>query len=225
LEFNDGKVMLGRINQLYEVNWQNLLKRISETELKKTLEKSALIAVTNWSSMPELLSIIKGLLEILSHSKTKCDVFFDLADPKKRTEKDISAVLEIIGKFGNRAIFGMNKNESDVICRVLKISENDMPQRAKLIREKLNIKAVTIHPLDGAAVSTKSGTFWFNGPYTENPKLTTGAGDNYNAGFCSGWLSDFSPEECLATGVYTSGFYVRECHSPSRAELIKFMEL
>ena len=205
-------------------NWQNLLKKNSESELKKTVEKSDLIAVTNWSSMPELLSIVKGLLKIFSHSKTKADVFFDLADPKKRTEKDIAEVLMIIEKFGNRAIFGMNKNESDVICRVLKISENDMRQRAKLIREKLNIKAVTIHPLDGAAVSVKGGTFWFDGPYTENPKLTTGAGDNYNAGFCSGWLSGYSPEECLAAGVYTSGFYVRECHSPTRAELIKFME-
>ena len=225
LEFNDGKVMLGRINQLYEVNWQNLQKHISEKELAKLVKKYALIAITNWSSLPELSSVMRGFLKIFETQPFDGNVFFDLADPKKRTGKDISEALSIIGNFGNTAILGMNKNESDVICRVLKISENDIPQRAKLIREKLEIKAVTIHPLDGAAVSTEKGTWWFDGPYTKNPKLTTGAGDNYNAGFCSGWLSGFSPEECLALGVYTSGFYVRECHSPTREELIDFMNM
>lgn len=96
--------------------------------------------------------------------------------------------------------------------------------RAKNIIEKMKITAIVIHPLKGAAVATKDDSSWIDGPYCQKPKLTTGAGDNFNAGFCNGWLAGLTPVECLCSGVCTSGFYVRECRSPNRAELVKFME-
>ncbi|HHE37853.1 MAG TPA: carbohydrate kinase family protein [Candidatus Cloacimonetes bacterium] len=226
LEFDDGKVMLGKINKLTEVNWKNLLQHISKDELKKKFESLSLIGITNWSSLPEMNSIIKGLNEICSEISHRPTVFFDLADPKKRTNEDILKVLSLISGFQENAeiIFGMNKNESDVIARTLDIFEENVISRAGEIREKLEITAVTIHPLDGAVCATENGNFRIEGPYTPEPKLTTGAGDNYNAGFCSGWIYGFSPQECLALGVYTSGFYVRNCYSPTLEELIDFME-
>ena len=226
LEFFDGKVMFGRINLLAEVNWQNLLDHISEKQLIKLMENISLIAITNWSTLLNLNSIISGLSSICSRIDNRPAVFFDLADPKKRSKKDILEVLELMTNFQENAvvILGLNKNESEVISSVLQITETNIVKRAVRIREKLQISAVTIHPLNGAAVAIDKGSFWFDGPFTSKPKLTTGAGDNYNAGFCNGWISGFTPAECLAVGVYTSGFYVRNCHSPNREELIQFME-
>jgi len=226
LEFDDGKVMLGKINKLTEVNWKNLLQYISKDEMKKILSSLSLIGITNWSGLLEMNSIIKGLNEICSEIANRPTVFFDLADPKKRTKEDILKVLSLITEFQENAdiILGLNKNESEVISSILDISEKNIIKRAEKIRKKLNITAVTIHPLDEAVCATENRSFRIDGPYTPKPKLTTGAGDNYNAGFCSGWISGFSPEECLALGVYTSGFYVRNCYSPTREELIGFIK-
>ena len=47
------------------------------------------------------------------------------------------------------------------------------------------------------------------GPFTPKPMITTGAGDHFNSGFCLGKLLGLTTEQCLLTGVTTSGFYVR----------------
>ncbi len=226
LEFDDGKVMLGKINKLKEVNWQNLLRYISKDTLKEIISSVSLLGITNWSGLLEMNSMIAGLNEICSEISHCPVVFFDLADPKKRTKNDIFEVLSLISKFQKNAeiILGLNKNESEVVMEVLDISAENIIMRTEKIREKLGITAVTIHPLKGASCSTKKGCLWIDGPYTPKPKLTTGAGDNYNAGFCCGWISGFSPEECLTLGVYTSGFYVRNCYSPIQDELIEFLK-
>ena len=80
-----------------------------------------------------------------------------------------------------------------------------------------------IHPVDCAACVRNGEYFSVAGPYCENPRLTTGAGDNFNAGFIFGTLQGFPPEECLLLGVATSGYYVRECRSPSVGEARDFL--
>ena len=61
-------------------------------------------------------------------------------------------------------------------------------------------------------------------PGKHNPKLTTGAGDNFNCGFCIGLLAGLEPAELLAAGTASSGFYVRNGRSATNAELSGFLE-
>jgi sugar/nucleoside kinase (ribokinase family) len=63
-----------------------------------------------------------------------------------------------------------------------------------------------------------------DGPFCQNPKLTTGAGDNFNAGFCVGLLAGLEPREMLAAGVANSGFYVRNGKSATSKDLVSFLE-
>ncbi|MFA8434589.1 MAG: PfkB family carbohydrate kinase [Marinifilaceae bacterium] len=226
LEFMDGKLMMGKMNKLPEVNWNSLMEKITRDELKQMVSKSGLITFNNWTMLSEMNTIIEGMLEILSELDQKPGVFVDLADPQKRTDDDIKGVLELIRKLGEQTqmILSMNKNESFIVAGLLNIEEEDVVERAQKIREALNISHVVIHPLHGAAVATANEACWVTGPYTKTPMLTTGAGDNFNAGFCNGWLKGLSPEECIATGVFTSGYYVRNCYSPNREELIGFIQ-
>jgi ketohexokinase len=62
------------------------------------------------------------------------------------------------------------------------------------------------------------------GPFTPKPKITTGAGDHFNSGFCLGKLLGFSTDQCLLTGVTTSGFYVRTAQSPSMPDLVGLLK-
>ena len=102
--------------------------------------------------------------------------------------------------------------------------EEDNRLNAKTIREKLNLDNVVIHPTNSAFLSTKNGVFKVDGPYCEKPKITTGGGDHFNAGFITAKLLGLSEEACLIMAVATSGFYVRNAVSPSFDDLISFVE-
>ena len=78
--------------------------------------------------------------------------------------------------------------------------------------------------LDGCAFGSNEELFWINGPKCEKPKKSTGGGDNFNAGFCLGWLNDLSWGDCVALAVCTSGFYVRNTFSPNIVQLSTFMK-
>ncbi len=227
LEFLDGKVMMGKLQSLRDVNWARLIARVPLDEMKKIVEEVSLIACTNWTMLPFMNSILVGLKEVLRQFKEKKSVFVDLADPRKRTLADIREVLELLGSMQEVAnmILGLNEDEAEQIARVLDIhAELDMKELAAGIKGKIGLHMVVIHPVKEAAVASEEGTFWMAGPYTPVPKLTTGAGDNFNAGFCNGYLGGLPPEQCLATGVCTSGFYVRNCRPPIHQELVEFMK-
>jgi sugar/nucleoside kinase (ribokinase family) len=82
---------------------------------------------------------------------------------------------------------------------------------------------VVIHPRRGAAASTAGETASFAGPFVKQPKISTGAGDHFNAGFCLGRVLGMSLVESLCTGVATSGYYVRTAESPTIQQLAEFI--
>ena len=236
LEFDNGKIICGKCVSLDAVNWENLLSLISREELKKLVAESEFLGFTNWMELPEFNSLLVGFNEILAElaeagsnattTKHKPTIFIDLADPARRPVEEIKEVCGLIMKLEENAkvILGLNESESRQVAAVFEVNEDDFANRASAIRQKMGITAIVIHPLAGASVATKDGSWWIDGPYCQKPKLTTGAGDNFNAGFCNGWLAGLSPVECLTSGVSTSGFYVRECGSPNRTQLVEFMQ-
>jgi sugar/nucleoside kinase (ribokinase family) len=224
LEFFDGKIMLGKMHSMVEVNFDNLMKKMSREELTELLSQTDLIAFTNWTMLSNLNSIIIEFSKIIAGLKKKPLVFLDLADPKKRTQEDIREVLYLISDMEAETILSMNLSESTIISLILGIKEDKLLQRAEQIRENMGIHGIVIHPTNGAAIATEKESLWVDGPYTPKPKLTTGAGDNFNAGFCSGWLAGMSAGESLALGVCSSGFYVRNAASATRDDLRTFMK-
>ncbi len=225
LEFDDGKLMLGKMSNLSKVNWDELLSQISLENITEILKKTDLIAFTNWTMITKMNTFFKAFSDILIKLKHSPFIFIDLADPTKRNEEDIKEVLSQISNLqkSGKVILGLNAHEADIIAKIMNISSDNFKEKCSKIRNELDIYMTIIHPREGATVSSNSGNFWVDGPFCKNPLYSTGAGDNFNAGFCSGLLSGLEPIECLFTGVYTSGFYVRKGYSPSKKELVDFM--
>ncbi|MGM0443431.1 MAG: PfkB family carbohydrate kinase, partial [Fibrobacterota bacterium] len=225
LEFNDGKLMLVKQSNLTEVNWDSLVAAVGRERVAELCTGVDLLALTNWTEIPGMNSLLRGFNEILAESDARPGVFIDLVDPAKRTDTDIREVIDIIVdmQVNSDVILGLNEHESAIIAQLLDIEKEDLTERAAAIRERTGLHLIVIHPIAGAAYSSEQGASWIDGPYTPTPKLTTGAGDNFNSGFCNAWLSGLSHEECLAVGVCTSGYYVRECDSPDTAGLVDFM--
>lgn len=63
LEFDDGKLMLGKLMPLNEVNWDNLLSRVGREELSKIIAQSSLIGMVNWTMLPHMSRIWAKLLD------------------------------------------------------------------------------------------------------------------------------------------------------------------
>ncbi|MDO8685897.1 MAG: hypothetical protein Q7J78_04410, partial [Clostridiales bacterium] len=59
--------------------------------------------------------------------------------------------------------------------------------------------------------------------YISQPKLSTGGGDNFNAGFCWAMLMNMDISSSLIIANAVSGFYVKNGYSPGREEVIDFL--
>jgi sugar/nucleoside kinase (ribokinase family) len=232
LEFDDGKLMLGKHESLGDINWDNLVSRVGRDQLKELMGGCHLIGMVNWTMLPHMSRIWAKLLDevIPNNERHSRKLFIDLADPEKRTAADIMEALKLLSRFQDQVdvILGLNLKESLEIADVLGLpgrtdAEAAIEDNARAIREKLNLACVVVHPRRGAAAATETESARFEGPFVHQPKISTGAGDHFNAGFCLGRILGFSLIESLCTGVATSGYYVRTAESPSAKKLAEFI--
>ena len=151
-------------------------------------------------------------------------------DPENRKKEDILKALKVINFFSSHfnVILGLNLKEAKEIAVILNvIGPNTLISLDKLtekIYDKLSIYSVVIHPVKEASTICNGLYHHTPGPYEPNPKLTTGAGDNFNAGFCLGLALGLSPNLSLVLGTATSGYYVRNGQSPTLEEEIEFLK-
>ena len=231
IEFDDGKLMFGKHLSLREVNWENLLAHVPLERMVKLFNESALVALVNWTMLTGMSRIFEELLgQVMPKVKEPRWIFFDLADPAKRTREDIAAAIGLIAKFQKHAkvILGLNLQEGRQIGEVLGFppceeTHEAVAAHAAKIREKLGVETAVIHPVSFAAAADANGTAAVQGPYIEKPKITTGAGDHFNAGFCIARILGAPLDVSLQIGVGTSGFYVRSAQSPTVGDMVNFL--
>jgi len=234
IEFNDGKIMMGITRYLEDITYGAIVEAMGEGALLDELSRASMVALVNWTMIPNMTQIWEDLLTKALPMLPPLDggrsFFFDLADPEKRSESDLITALRTIAKFQNHgnAVLGLNLAEGQQVSKAFGIDEDgETPESLKAmaakIRRELGIKALVVHPKERAACATKDGEWCVEGPYVENPKITTGAGDHFNAGFMSAQQLGLSPEACLTVGVCFSGFYVRTAKSPSLNDIDSFL--
>jgi sugar/nucleoside kinase (ribokinase family) len=233
VECNDGKLMLGQMRCLDEITYDRICSVMGESSFHAEIEESNLVALVNWTMIPNMTSIFTAITDHVLPKLPPAPeriYFFDLADPEKRSVEDLRAALQAIAKFTpfGRVTLGLNLKEAQQVAPALGLGgvteeETSLREAATAIRTKLNIDTVVIHPRESAASATASGSWWVPGPYTSKPKITTGAGDHFNAGYTTGQLLGLDPEACLAIGVCSSGLYVRTGESPTLGTIETFL--
>ena len=233
VEFEDGKILLGNMASLDNVTMEAILSTMGEGAFLDLLSRADLIALVNWTMIPHMTEIFSVLLDRILPILPPRDqrvFFFDLADPEKRSVGDLQTALRTISRFHpfGSVTLGLNLKEAIQVAKVLDLPEPETDEAglkalASGIRQNLQIGTVVVHPTDSAACATRDDTWWVPGPYTEKPKITTGAGDHFNAGFVTGQLLKLTPEACLTMGVSFSGFYVRTAKSPSLNDMDGFL--
>lgn len=226
IEFSDGKVIFGKMEDLKTLSVDSVLKVIPP--LQSLLENSDLFASVNWTMLPMMNALWeKWSKEIRSQAVGSKKLFFvDLADPEKRSDRDLAHALSLLhdlrGAFD--IVLGLNRREAERVAKVLGLqtpsnTELETSKMAESIHRALQVKSVVIH----SALFSTDGKTIARGPFTSSPQIKTGAGDNFNAGYINGLLSGFSDSLCLEMGMFTAGYYVRNGRSPGREELIALL--
>ncbi|MGJ3241861.1 MAG: PfkB family carbohydrate kinase [Opitutales bacterium] len=232
-EFNDGKILLGSLAPLEKVTYDRIIEVMGEGPFLDLMSRGDLIALTNWTMLPYMTELWNTLTDQVLPNLNRLEgrqFFFDLADPEKRSTSDLQGALQAIKRFqsfGNVTL-GLNFKEGQQVDALLGNAESEpepdqLKAMATRIRNALGITCVVVHPTRSAACATKEDAYWVEGPFTDNPKITTGAGDHFNAGFCTGRLLGLSPLAALTVAVSTSGSYVRTGQSPNLSSIQSFI--
>lgn len=232
IEFMDGKVISSKLEPLKDVNWENLMRVLKPQQIADIMDASDFIGYGGWTLTINVMSIWEGIIrEVLPLMKNngRKEMFFDLSDPAKRTPEDILDAIRCVRVYSERFHVGMgfNEKESYEIAELFGRKKEDFGsilEVAGFLKEQIDIPYVIVHPVKCACGVTENKRVLVEGPYCEKPKLTTGAGDNFNAGFILGHMLGFDLEEALLLGTANSGFYVRNARSAEYAELCDFVE-
>jgi sugar/nucleoside kinase (ribokinase family) len=233
LEFEDGKIMIGKHASLKQVTWENIQARFGRDRFAEKFGRSDLVGFVNWTMLPYMsdvwASILKEICPALKGPRRI--LFFDLADPEKRTGADILRALELIGRFEEYfdVILGLNEKEAHEIGEVFGLKPAAATPEALvdfglLLAKRLKAGTLVIHPVAYALAISQGKAALAQGPFTPKPLITTGAGDHFNSGFCLGRLLGLDNGMSVLTGVTTSGYYVRTARSPSIAQVAAMMQ-
>jgi len=235
VEFEDGKLMLGKNTTIPDMCIERVDQIIGAAEFARIIDRSKFIGMGNWTMLVYTNGVWRRLIDdVLPMTGERKLIFVDLADPEKRTTEDLLEGLNLPAAMQKHAdvMLGVNFKESMQVAAALGIdageSTDDIEQTAKAVREKLDLHAVVVHPRESAAAAVKVNgnveSATMTGAFTKSPKLSTGAGDNFNAGFSFGMLAGTSVAGALCVGNASSGFYVRNARSATLAELADFLD-
>ena len=223
LEFDDGKLMLGKNAHFSEITWENIQLRYGRDRFIDNFSTADLVGFVNWTMVPYMSELWESLLKEFcpATSGVRRKIFFDLADPEKRPAKDIHRAIELITGFQRYfdVILGLNEKEAFEIGDVLGLSTSNRTRDGLValsldIQKNTPIHSVVVHPVTYALAVGEGVASIVEGPYVDKPLITTGAGDHFNSGFCLGKLLGFENAGCVLTGVTCSGYYVRTAQSP-----------
>lgn len=233
LEFEDGKLMLGKIQSLNEITWGTIRQRVGDQKLRDLFSQATLVGLQNWTMIPAMTDIWHHVLDEICPqlpARPRRTLFLDLADPERRQTADILAALGAIKRFQKYfdTYLGLNEKEAFEIGHVLQYGGATTGEEAVKsvgchVFDWLQISGVVVHPRQYALVVSGDGMSVVHGPFTAKPAISTGGGDHFNAGFCLGKIVDADNDVALQMGTATSGFYVRHAKSPTVNDLIAFL--
>ncbi|HEX6227087.1 MAG TPA: PfkB family carbohydrate kinase [Chryseolinea sp.] len=231
LEFRTGKIMLAEMGNLNNIEWSFIKETIGIKTFLELFTKSDLISLLNWSELDNSTAIWKGLLDDVLPKATPSRRpigFFDLSDCSKRAESSIREAMNLLNAFSQywNVVLSLNLNEAAIVCSVLTektAGEEDVGKMCEQIFASLKIDTVIIHS-SKQAVARDSTLSIRKTTFIKDPIISSGSGDNFNAGFCIGKLLGLETAMSLELGHATSSLYMLSAHSPSVKQVLEFLE-
>jgi sugar/nucleoside kinase (ribokinase family) len=229
LEFDDGKVLLASSALLATIDWPTVRDRIGIEQLAELYSLSDVIGFVNWGEIPHATEIWEGIeREVLPNAdplKSRI-VVFDLADPTKR-DRDFDSLVALIGRLSgvHETVLCLNRNEAQAMARQLGIEQGSRPEAlGAAIYASITVDTLVIRDPHSAMAWTSKGLSTAGTFHVAAPRLSTGGGDNFNAGYCFARLAGLDTQSSLVVASAVAGLYVATGESPSRSDVIAFLK-
>ncbi|MBD3256121.1 MAG: hypothetical protein GF383_13575 [Candidatus Lokiarchaeota archaeon] len=236
-EFIDGKIMITNFKNIHKIDWKLMKSRIGLEPILKSIERSDALGLAYWSSILNFNELMFKLVEEIFPSIKNLNnkiLFFDLADIKRRKNKDIKSFLELLKDWNELVpiVLSLNDQETIDVSKAIGLKENidhnkknynELHKIGKNINEKLRISNLIVHTPHFATITTRDDHFWVAQAFTSHPSYTTGGGDYFNAGLMAGLVCELTPAESLIIGNALTAFFVRSGLSPNLEKLRIFL--
>ena len=224
MEFHDGKVMLAPSCTLKEDGWELVMKATGGKAIE-LFRGCDLMALVNWSELLFSQELWQRTYQQVLEG-TLCDknrfAFFDLCDVSRKSKAEIDNVLKLIQRFSQyrTAILSLNENEAYTIAGCVLEGQNDLSEIAIALRERYAVDEILIHTIRQSLLVNDSGVFCSDTRFVEQPIISTGAGDHFNAASCLGAVMGIGEEERLQLANCVASYYVAHGYSPTLSQLI-----
>jgi hypothetical protein len=205
LEFLDGKIFFGQMNGLLRVDWPTLLQQIGEIELRQ-FWAARIVCLTNWTMIPGSNDIWRGFSSFREGPEW---VFVDLAEPAKRSDRDLEDAIAILQQMPAKIALGLNDRESQRLALVTNGAQIADPcQRLHAIRLATGLDAVIYHSRDLAIWHGEEEHVLRWEPIAQ-PLILTGAGDHFNAGLVAALGLGCPPRLCLLAATALAQLWIQ----------------
>ncbi|MGH9933486.1 MAG: carbohydrate kinase family protein [Nitrososphaerales archaeon] len=197
--------------------------RLGKRELS-LIQSAPAVMITNWASNMKGTELA---LKAFKTSKKDALCFLDPADISTRRD-DFKNSLMKLGV--HLDILSINENECRLLLQSLTLgplpmgySSEDVGDAAKKLAEKLSI-TVDVHTPRGAATSTGSETVFVQS-FDVGVRITTGAGDVWDAADVIGYLCKLDASDRLLFANACSALYVssEDASAPALKEVLAFI--
>jgi Sugar kinases, ribokinase family len=230
LEFEDCKYMLADCGKLQYITYKKLEEALGQEDINDKILEADLIAAVNWAALPELRSILEKLFISRKNIGKMAHkwLFLDLSDIRKKEGMEIKIyfrTIEQIAEYtGIKTCLSLNENELHVLAKKLDIIENSEVEKLREIRKCLKIREIILHAMKKSMYCSEEEIAEVPKEICRHPIITTGAGDNFNAGVCVGKLLGLPPASQIEMGNFAAEFYVTYGYSGNLEEILKWKE-
>ena len=214
LEFNDGKIMLAQMTALNNSNWEQVKQAAPPEQMLKIFSESDLLCLLNWSEIRHASEIWDGLLQEVFPNlvrRKRMKIFFDFSDCSKYSNEKILGAINQVKQFSNfgDVTLSLNRNEASLVYQaIFSSASDDLEIIGGRISEFINIETIIIHTASRSLAWRDSQIFRSETFQLKDPQISTGAGDNFNAGFCIGQLLELETGESLTLANLMAASYM-----------------
>lgn len=231
IEFKDGKIMLAQMGVQNTMSWDKIKEIIGIDTLAELYKESDLLCFVNWSEIDASADIWKGVLKDLYSKNTslrkKQFTLFDLSDCSKRSNEEISEAVALLKEFAQHTnlLLSLNKNEAQLVYRALyRKPGKGMKEIGIKIFEKLEPEILLLHSSKQSFAFNQEEIFQQKSFFIKDPQISTGAGDNFNAGFAAAQLLKLDPGQSLLFANIVAALYVKTGKTPELPDLVAYLE-
>lgn len=229
VEFNDGKLLLTESGDIENLDWDWLLDRVGREALAAAIDGAQLLGIGYWAMIVGLPDILDGLRESVWPTLTDPPerAIVDPADIRRLAPEDVRAVADATGRFATVSDLTLSVNgvETRALAEILvgRASE-DAVENARLLFDVLDVDRVVSHSARRSCCVSADGTTVVAVAPVDEPALTTGAGDHFNAGFSLAQCLGLSESAALVSGNALARRYVETGQTPDYHELTAAVE-